>query len=125
MMQLFLVIKAHTKTRVVTTRPTQKNLVPRFRSSREEGGVLDSKTVFLFPGGFLLRMVGPLYFEELDLLTSGGALSFIEDTDMILLIRQVFLEIKRFVVYFADGVLEATPELRNVEDIVNLRKMRG
>ena len=70
-------------------------------------------------------MVGPLHFEELNLLTSGGSLSFIEDTDRILSIRQVFLEIKRFMVYFADGILEATPELRYVEDIVNLRKMRG
>ena len=55
---------------------------------------------------------------------SGGTLSFIEDTDRILSIRHVFLEIKSFVVYFADGILEATPELRYVEDIVNLRKMR-
>ena len=80
--------------------------------------------VFSFPGGFLLRMVGPLHFKELDLLTSGGALSFIEDTDRVLSIRQVFLEIKRFVVYFADGILEAMPELRYMEDIGNLRKMR-
>ena len=105
--------------------PTQKNLVPRFRSSREEGGVLDSETVFSFPGGFLLRMVGTLHFKKLDLLTSGGTLSFIEDTDRIISIRQIFLEIKRFMVYFADGVLKATPELRYVEDIMNLRKMRG
>ena len=83
------------------------------------------ETVFLFPGGFFLRMVGPLHFEELDLLTLGGALIFIEDTDRILSIRQVYLEIKRFVVYFTDGILEATPELRYVEDIVNLGKMRG
>ena len=81
--------------------------------------------VFSFPGGFLIGVVGPLHFGELDLLTSGSALNFIEDTDRILSIRQVFLEIKRFVVYFADGVLEATPELRDMEDIMNLGEVRG
>ena len=32
---------------------------------------------------------------------------------------------KLFVVYFTDGVLEATPELRDVEDIMNLGEVRG
>ena len=67
----------------------------------------------------------PLHFEESDLLTSGATLGFIKNTNRVLSILKIFLEIKRFVVYFADGVLEATPEFRYVEDIVNLRKMRG
>ena len=35
----------------------------------------------------------------------------IKNTNGVLSIRKVILEIKRFMVDFADGVLEATPEL--------------
>src|SRR3954468_16794441 len=55
---------------------------------------------------------------------TSDTLCRIKNTNMVLSIRNVILEIKRFVVYFADGVLEATPELRDVEDIMNLGEVR-
>ena len=70
-------------------------------------------------------MVRPLYFEELDVLTSGDTFGLIEDTNGVLSIREIILEIKRFVVYSTDRIQEATPELRNVEDVVDSREMWG
>ena len=69
-------------------------------------------------------MVRPLNFEKLDILASGGTFGLIEDTNGVLLICKINLEIKRFVVHFTDRIREATPELRNMEDIVNSGEMR-
>ena len=63
-------------------------------------------------------------FEKLDVMTSRGTFGLIEDTNGVLSICKIILEIKRFVVHFTDRIREATPELRNVEDIVNSREMR-
>ena len=52
-----------------------------------------------------------MHFDELDLLTTSDTLCEIDSTNMVLSIRKVILEIKCFMVDFADGVLEATPEL--------------
>ena len=62
--------------RVWQLTPTQKNLVPRFRILREEGGVLESKTILPFPSGFFLGMVWPLNLEKLDIMVSSGTLGF-------------------------------------------------
>ena len=110
--------------RVWQLTPTQKNLVPRFGFLREEGGILKSKTILPFPSCFIFRMMRPLNFEELDVMTSRGTLGLIEDTDGVLSICKIILEIKRFVVHFTDRIREATPELRNVEDIVNSGEVR-
>ena len=67
--------------RVWQLTPTQKNLVPRFGFLREEGGVFKSKTILPFPSCFIFRMVRPLNFEELDVMTSRGTLGLIEDTN--------------------------------------------
>ena len=48
----------------------------------------------------------------------------IKNTNGVLSIRKVILEIKRFVVDFANGVLEATPELGHVEYVMYSRKVR-
>ena len=69
-------------------------------------------------------MVRPLNFEELDIMTSGGTFGLIEDTHGVLSICKIILEIKRFVVHFTDRIREATPELRNVEDIVDSGEVR-
>ena len=69
-------------------------------------------------------MVRPLNLEKLDIMTSIGTLSLIEDTNGVLLIREIILEIMRFVVYSMDRIREATPELRNVEDIVDPGEVR-
>ena len=69
-------------------------------------------------------MVRPLNLEKLDIMTSSGTLGLIEDTNGVLSIREIILEIKRFVVYSMDRIREATPELRNVEDVVDSGEMR-
>ena len=52
-----------------------------------------------------------MHFEELDLLMMSDTFCGIKNTNGVLPIRKVILEIKRFMVDFADVVLEATPEL--------------
>ena len=69
-------------------------------------------------------MVRPLNLEKLDIMTSRGTFGLIEDTNGVLSICKIILEIKRFVVHFTDRIREATPELRNVEDIVDSGEMR-
>src|SRR4051812_670712 len=49
----------------------------------------------------------------------------IKNTNRVLSIRKVILEMKRFMVDFADGVLEATPELGHMEYIMYSGKVRG
>ena len=110
--------------RVWQLTPTQKNLVPRFGFLRQEGGVLKSKTILPFPSSFFLGMVWPLNLEKLDIMTSSGTLGPIEDTNGVLSVCKIILEIKRFVVHFTDRIREATPKLRNVEDIVDSGEVR-
>src|SRR3954471_21728114 len=88
--------------------PPYKNLDPRFLSFRKEGRVLRSKTIFSFPGCFILRMMGPLDFQELDVLTTSFVLGFIKDTNRILTISQIFLEVESLVINTTDRVFEAT-----------------
>ena len=68
-------------------------------------------------------MMRPLNLEKLDVMTSSDTLCLIKNANWILSICEVILEIKRFMVHSADGIREATPELRDVEDIMNPRKM--
>ena len=70
-------------------------------------------------------MMRPLNLEKLDVLTSSDTLYLIKNANKVLSICEVILEIKRFVVHSADGIREATPESRDVEEIMNLRKMWG
>ena len=70
-------------------------------------------------------MMRPLNLEKLDVLTSSDTLCLIKNVDRVLSVCEVILEIKRLVVHSADGIREATPELRDVEDIMNSRKMWG
>jgi hypothetical protein len=91
---------------------------------REECGVLKSKTILPFPSSFFLGMMRPLNLEKLDVLASSGTLDLIKNTNRVFSICEVILEIKRFVVHSSDRIREATPELRNVEDIMNSGKMR-
>ena len=70
-------------------------------------------------------MMRPLNLEKLDVMTSSDMLCLIQSADGVLSISEVILEIKRFVVHSADGIREATPELRDVEDIMYSRKMWG
>ena len=69
-------------------------------------------------------MVRPLNLEKLDIMTSSGTLGLIEDMNVVLSIREIVLKIKRFMVHSMDRIREATPELRNVEDIVDSGEVR-
>ena len=69
-------------------------------------------------------MMRPLNLEKLDVLTSGGTLYLIKNANRVLSICEIILEIKRFVVHSTDRIREATPELRNVEDIVDSGEVR-
>ena len=69
-------------------------------------------------------MVRPLNLEKLDIMTSSGMLGLIEDTYGVLSVHELILKIKRFVVHSTDRIREATPELRNVEDIMDSGEMR-
>ena len=64
-------------------------------------------------------------FEKHNLLSASYRLYEIKNTNGVFSIRKVILEIKHFMVDFADGVLEATPELRDRENIMNLGEVRG
>src|ERR1043165_3511801 len=55
------------------------------------------------------------------ILAVSDTLCGIKNMNGVLSIRKVILEIKRFMVDFADGVLEATPELGHMEYIVYSR----
>ena len=70
-------------------------------------------------------MLRPLNLEKLDVMTSSDMPCFIQNANGVLSISEVILEIKRFVVHYADGIREATPELGDVEDIMYSRKMWG
>ena len=107
----------------VTVLPPYKNLVPRFLGFRKEGRVLGSKTIFSFLGCFLFRVMRPLDLEELDGFLTSFAFSFIKDTDRILSISEVLLEIKSLVINTTDRIFEATLELGNMEHIMNIRKV--
>ena len=124
MMHKWLASIGHTRLGTLQLAPTWKNLVPRFRGWRKEGGVLQSKTIFLLPSSFSLGMMRPLNFEKLDVLTSGNTLCLIKNANRVLSVCEVILEIKCFVVHSPNRTREATPELRNMEDIMNSGKMR-
>ena len=52
--------------RAVTILPPLQESHPEILGLSEEGGVFLTKTSFALPCGFLLGMIGPLDFEELD-----------------------------------------------------------
>ena len=103
MMHKWLASLSHTRLGMWQLAPTWKNLVSRFRGRRKESGVLQSKTIFSLPRSFSLGMMRPLNFEKLDIIASGGTLGLIEDTNGVLSICKIILEIKRFVVHSRIG----------------------
>src|SRR3954465_5197772 len=105
----------------VTNLPHYKNSRPENLGGRgEKIGVLIAKAIFAFPGGFIFRMIRPLNFEKLARLVAGSAFRLIKNTARIFFISQVLLQLNHIMFHFADWVLEAAPELRHVEDIVDL-----
>ena len=125
MMHNWLASLGHTRTRDVTTRPHLKESRPEIQGSAERKWGTPVEDDLLAPSSFSLKMMRPLNLEKLDVLTLGDMLCLIKNANRVLSICEVILEIKRFVVHSADGIREATPELRDVEDIMDSRKMWG
>ena len=67
--------------------------------------------VLAFPGGFPVGMVRPLHFQEFDRLVAGLALSFFKNSNWVLVIRHIFLEVNLFEVDSALRSLEALAQL--------------
>ena len=67
----------------------------------------------------------PLDFEELNSLTSSSSFGFVKNTNRNFSIGQIFLEFKNFVINTTDWIFEATLELRDMKDIMNIRKSFG
>src|SRR3954466_12139251 len=109
----------------VTNLPHYKNSRPENLGGRgEKIGVFFAETIFAFPGGFIFRMIRPLNFEKLGRLVASLAFRLIKDTTRVFSISQVLLQLNHIMFHFADGVLEASTELRHVEYIVDLREVR-
>src|SRR3954464_9163011 len=109
----------------VTNLPHYKNSRPANLGGRGENiRVFIAEAIFAFPGGFIFRMIRPLNFEKLGRLVAGFAFRLIKNAARVFFISQVLLQLNHIMFQFADGVLEATSELRHVEDIVDLREIR-
>ena len=84
-------------------------------SSRDLGlkelRIFGTEVVLAFPGGFSVGMVRPLHFQEFDRLVASLALSFFKNSNWVLMIRQIFLEVNLFEVDSALRRLEALAEL--------------
>src|ERR1044071_8256428 len=109
----------------VTNLPHYKNSRPENLGGRgEKVGVFIAKTIFVFPGGFIFRMIRPLNFEKLGRLVAGSTFRLVKNTARVFLVSPVLSHRHHIIFPFADGVLEAASELRHVEDIVDLREVR-
>ena len=70
-------------------------------------------------------MVRPLHFQEFDRLVASLVLSFFKNGNMMLMIRQVFLEINLFEVDGAVRSLETLAKLRHVKHACTFAKLDG
>ena len=73
--------------------------------------IFRTEVVLAFPGGFSVRMVRPLHFQEFDRLVASFALGFFKNGNRMLMIRQIFLEFNLFEVDSALKRLEALAKL--------------
>ena len=69
------------------------------------------EVILVLPGGFSVGMVRPLNIQEFDRLVASLALSFFKNSNGVLMIRQIFLEVNLFEVDSALRRLEALAEL--------------
>ena len=84
-------------------------------SSRDLGlkelRIFGTEVVLAFPGGFPVGMVRPLHFQEFDRLVASLAFGFFENSNGMLMIRRIFLEVNLFEVDGALRRLEALAKL--------------
>ena len=69
------------------------------------------EVILTLPGGFSVGMERPLNFQELDRLVASFALDFFKNSNGMLMIRQILLEINLFEVDSALGHPEALAKL--------------
>ena len=96
--------------RGVTTLDHYERISSRYLGLKELR-IFETEMVLAFPGGFPVGMVRPLHFQEFDRLFANLALSFFKNSNMVLMITHVFLEINLFEVDSALRRLEALAEL--------------
>ena len=63
-------------------------------------------------------MVRPLNFEELDSLVTGLPFGFIQDTDRMLAISEIFLEIQLLMIDPMDRILKTSAKLGDMKHIM-------
>ena len=84
-------------------------------SSRDLGlkelRIFGTEVVLALPGGFSVGMVRPLHFQEFDCLVASLALSVFKNSNGVLMIGQIFLEVNFFKVDSALRSLEALAKL--------------
>src|SRR3954465_15940175 len=96
--------------------PTTRIPVPIILSGSEKKiGVFFTKTIFAFPSGFILRMIRPLNFEELDSLVASFAFRLRKNAARMVLISQVLLQFNHIMFLFSNRVLEAATSSLFVE----------
>ena len=63
-------------------------------------------------------MVRPLNFEELGSLVAGLPFGFVQDTDRMLAIREIFLEIQLFMIDSMDRIFKTPAKLGDMKHIM-------
>ena len=104
------VTKMESYIRGVTTLHHYKRISSRDLGLKELR-IFGTEMVLAFPGGFSVGMVRPLHFQEFDRLVASLALSFFKNSNGMLMIRHVFLEINLFEFDGALRSLEALAKL--------------
>ena len=102
----------------VTTLPPLQESRPEILRLRKEVGILLTKTRLSPPSCFLLGMVRPLNFEELGSLVTGLSFGFIQDTDRMLAISEIFLEIQLLMIDPMDRILKTPAKLGDMKHIM-------
>jgi hypothetical protein len=125
----------YSNTRGVTTLARNRNLDLRFgRSSgsnrnseqshisslwQNEVWMARMKEVLAFLSRFFLRVIAPLYLEEVYCFTPRDTILLIQDLDWVLRVRQVNLERCHFRQHDIHRCLQTFLQLQHVEDVVN------
>ena len=88
------------------------------------------EVVLPFPGGFLLGMVGPLDFEELQGTLPCDTGGFFQDTEGYFTVREILVDVHYAVIDVLEHLwlvwhLKTFSKLRHVEDIVHIGQLLG
>ena len=107
------------------TSPPYKNLVPRFGSLGKERWVVHTQTIFPFPSSFILGMIRPLNFKELNGTIPRPSFSLFKDANRVLAVGQIFLNIDVFQRSFLGRNAKALLQMGHMEHIMYSLKCSG